>query len=221
MLAWDIETTGIKKETDFITVISLYDPEKDIAKVLRFVDLNEDGDICYIDELQERIDEFVNTMNEAETLTAFNSASFDLPFSQLQFNIPKETIQRWVLKSFDVLDICRKAFKRTFSLNLALEMNIAGFKKSGSGMEAVYQARKGQWDELEAYCLDDSILTHKLSSLDVILCPESFLWRKNHDGRSFDPRNVLKINRTNYPHITFSFGPVETATLETATPVGV
>ena len=148
MLAWDIETTGIKKDTDLITVISLYDPKAGISKVLRFVELNEDADICYIDELQERIDEFVNTMDQAETLTAFNSQSFDLPFVQLQFKLPNEIVQRWVMKSFDVLDICRKAFKRTFSLNLALEMNIAGFKKSGTGMEAVWQARRAEWKEL-------------------------------------------------------------------------
>jgi hypothetical protein len=208
MLAWDIETTGIKKDTDLITVISLFDPEAGISKVLRFVDLNEDCDVCYHDEFQERVDEFVKYLDEAETLTAFNSQSFDIPFCEIQFNIPKETIQRWVLKSFDVLDICRKAFNRTFSLNLALELNIAGFQKSGSGMEAVYQARRGAWDELEAYCLDDSKLTHKLSSLDTILCPEGYHYRKNHGGRSYDPAHVLKIHRTNYPQLSFSFGPV-------------
>jgi hypothetical protein len=213
MLAWDIETTGIKKETDLITVISLFDPDAGISKVLRFVDLNEEGNICYIDELQERIDEFVDTMNQSETLTAFNSGSFDLPFVQLQFKLPNEIVQGWVMKSFDVLDICRKAFNRTFSLNLALEMNIAGFQKSGNGMEAVWQARRGDWKELEAYCLDDSILTHKLSSLDTILCPEGYQYRKNHADRSHDPARVLKIHRKNFPHITFSFGPVETATL--------
>jgi hypothetical protein len=208
MLAWDIETTGIKKETDLITVISLFDPEAGISKVLRFVDLNEDCDVCYHDEFQERVDEFVQIMDSADTLNAFNSSSFDIPFVQVQFKIPNDKIQSWVLKTFDILDICRKAYKRTFSLNLALEMNIAGFQKSGSGMDAVWQARRGEWKELEAYCLDDSILTHKLSSLDVILCPESYQWRKNHGGRSFDASNVLKINRTNYPQLSFSFGPV-------------
>jgi uncharacterized protein YprB with RNaseH-like and TPR domain len=208
MLAWDIETTGIKKDTDLITVISLYDPKAGISKVLRFVELNEDADICYIDEFQERIDEFVEIMNKAQTLTAFNSGSFDLPFVQLQFKLPNEIVQGWVMKSFDVLDICRKAFNRTFSLNLALEMNIAGFQKSGSGMDAVIQAREGRWKELEDYCLDDSLLTHKLSSLDTILCPEGYQYRKNHGDRSHDPKHVLKINRTNYPHLSFSFGPV-------------
>ena len=208
MLAWDIETTGIKKDTDLITVISLYDPKAGISKVLRFVDLNEYGDVCYHDEFQERVDEFVKYLDEAETLTAFNGSSFDIPFVQLQFNIQNETIQRWVLKSFDVLDICRKAFNRTFSLNLALQLNIEGFQKSGSGLDAVIQAREGRFEELEAYCLDDSILTHKLSSLDTILCPEGYQYRKNHGDRSHDPKHVLKINRTNYPHLSFSFGPV-------------
>ena len=112
------------------------------------------------------------------------------------------------MKSFGILDICRKAFNRTFSLNLALEMNITGFKKTGTGMEAVWQARKAQWEELENYCLDDSRLTHKLSSLDIILCPEGYQWRKHHGDRSHDPSKVLKIHRTDYPKIRFTFGPV-------------
>ena len=211
MLAWDIETTGIKKETDLITVISLYDPQAGISKVLRFVDLNEDGDVCYIDEFQQRVDEFIKFMDDAETLTAFNGQSFDIPFVQIQFKIPNDKVQSWVFKSFDILDTCRKAFKRTFSLNLALEMNIAGFQKTGSGMEAVHQANRGDWESLESYCLDDSILTHKLSSLDTILCPEGFQWRKNHGGRSYDPSNVLKIHRHHFPKLTFSFGQ-ETST---------
>jgi hypothetical protein len=215
MLAWDIETTGIKKDSDLITVISLYDPDAGISKVLRFVDLNEDCDVCYIDEFYERVAEFEKIMDEAETLNAFNSQSFDIPFVQIQFKIPNDKIQRWVLKSFDILDICRKAHKRTFSLNLALEMNIAGFKKSGTGMDAVHQARRGEWDELCSYCLDDSILTHKLSSLDTIMCPEGFHWRKNHGGRSHDPSRVLKIHRAEFPKISFSFGPA----LQTAPPV--
>ena len=94
MLAWDIETTGIKKDTDLITVISLYDPEKDIAKVLRFVDLNEYGDVCYHDEFHQRVVEFIKFMDEAETLNAFNSASFDLPFVQIQFKIANDKIQK-------------------------------------------------------------------------------------------------------------------------------
>ena len=214
MLAWDIETTGIKKETDLITVISLYDPDAGISKVLRFVDLNEECDVCYIDAKEKRVAEFIAFMDEAETLNAFNGQSFDIPFVQIQFNISNEKIQKWVLKSFDVLDTCRKAFSRTFSLNLALEMNIDGFQKSGSGMDAVYQARRGEWKELEDYCMYDSILTHKLSSLDTILCPEGYQWRKNHDGRSYDPDHVLKIHRSG-SKLTFSFGPVNTGPVNT------
>ena len=214
MLAWDIETTGIKKETDLITVISLYDPDAGISKVLRFVDLNEDCDVCYIDEFDERVAEFTTFMDEADTLNAFNGQSFDIPFVQFQFKIPNAKIQKWVLKSFDILDTCRKAFKRTFSLNLALEMNIAGYQKTGSGMDAVYQARRGDWKELSDYCMDDSILTHKLSSLKTIHCPEGFQWRKNHDGRSHDKDNVLKIHRSG-SKLTFSFGPVDNGAFNT------
>ena len=197
---------GLDRVRDKITVCSLYDPDQGINKVLRFVEL-KDGVVCYRPNYLDLVEELVFDMECAETLCAFNSASFDLPFLQVAFGLNPEFIQRCILKSFDVLDIARRGFKRTFSLNLALDLN--GWPqdnlKTGDGLGAVIQAREGRFEDLEEYCRQNSILTHSLSSLPVIMCPESYQWRRDHGNRSFDPNRVLKIDRTKWPNISFRF----------------
>jgi hypothetical protein len=201
------ETLGIRKSIDLITVVSLYDPIAGVSKVLRFVDLNYDGDVVYTDNVQETIDELVGYLDSAETLISFNGTAFDIPFIQLQFKIPNEKAQQWAMKNFDILEICRKGFQRTFNLNSALALNGVGDGKTGSGLEAVHQAQRGDWDDLCNYCLDDSKLTYELSMLPVIYCCEGFKWRKAHGERTHDPANVLIIHNT-WPDFKFSYGPL-------------
>lgn len=200
MLAFDIETSGVDRLNDLITVIALYDPENNIERVLRFVEKGAGGDgaLQYRDsETMKRLtDELVQLMDAANTLCCFNGLSFDIPFIQQQLKIPCETVQLWVLKTFDVLEICRRGFSRTFKLDMALQLNNVGSGKTGSGLEAVKQANEGRWDELEKYCLDDAKLTHSLSTLPSgIRCPENYKWRKQHnDTKTHDPDRVFHIH---------------------------
>lgn len=128
---------------------------------------------------------------------------------QTQFKIPNATVQAWVLKTFDVLEITRRGFGRTFNLNQLLQLNGWTQLKTGSGLEAVHQAQRGDWDALESYCISDSRLTWEISNRDIIFCPEGYQWRKAHSGRSHSPDRVFKIDRTNFPAVSFSFGPLE------------
>jgi hypothetical protein len=128
-----------------------------------------------------------------------------------------------VLKTFDILEVCRRGFNRTFNLNLCLSLNNFNVAKSGSGIEAVNQAKRGEFDELAAYCLDDSLLTYQLSTLDTINCPEGYQWRKNHQDKSHDPQKVFKIDRSKFPKLSFRFEPLVANQDDTvvATPVAV
>ena len=208
-LSWDIETLGINKKNDLITVIALYDPVANISRVLRFVDLNELAEVVYHDDFSKLVAEFIKYMDDAESLTGFNTMSFDIPFVQLQFGIPNETVQRWVLKTIDILEICRRGFQRTFNLNSCLALNGVGDGgKTGSGLEAVHQAKRGDWDDLEAYCLSDSVLTYELTMRPVVYCCEGYKWRKAHGERTHDPARILTINMKDAPMISFSYGPL-------------
>jgi hypothetical protein len=208
MLAFDIETLGINKQKDLITVISLYDPVAGISRVLRFVDLNEDADVVYHDGFLDTVAELVSYLDNAESLCSFNGISFDIPFIQIQFKIPNEKVQAWVLKTRDILETCRRGFGRTFNLNSCLALNGVGDGKTGSGLEAVLQAQRGDWKELESYCADDSRLTYELTMLPVIYCCENYKWRKSHNDRTHDPSNVLMIHTEKAPRMSFSYGPI-------------
>jgi DNA polymerase elongation subunit (family B) len=209
VLAFDIETLGINKKTDLITVISLYDPSEGISRVLRFVELNYECECVYADDYLETVAVLVDYLDNAEYLCAFNGINFDIPFIQMQFKIPNETVQGWVLKTRDVLETCRRGFSRTFNLNSCLALNDVGDGgKTGSGLEAVHQAQRGDWKQLEDYCLSDSVLTHELTMLPVIMCCEGYKWRKSNNDRTHDPSRVFKIHTNTAPMMSFSYGPV-------------
>ncbi|KAJ1466311.1 hypothetical protein T484DRAFT_1756751 [Baffinella frigidus] len=207
-LSWDLETLGLDPKKEKVTVCSLYDPVAKISRVLRFVDLSYECEVVYVDNVKEIIDELVQYLDAADYLISFNGVNFDSKFLQVQFKIPPETVQRWILKTFDILEICRRAFSRTFNLNSCLALNGVGDGKTGSGMEAVHQARRGDWIGLERYCLDDSRLTYELSMKPVIFCCENYQWRKAHNDRTHDPARVLMIHTSEFPKLSFSYGPL-------------
>ena len=207
-LSWDLETLGLNPTKDVVSVCSLYDPVANISRVLRFVDLNEDADVVYVDNVKELIAELVQYLDNAEYLISFNGVNFDAKFLQVQFKIPNDTIQRWTLKTYDVLEIVRRGFGRTFNLNSCLALNGVGDGKTGSGMEAVLQAKRGDWAELEHYCLDDSRLTYELTMRSIMYCCEGYQWRKAHGDRTHDPARVLMIHTSEFPKLSFTYGPL-------------
>ncbi|KAJ1466814.1 ribonuclease H-like domain-containing protein [Baffinella frigidus] len=208
VLAFDIETLGVNKTRDLITVISLYDPVAGISRVLRFVDLNEACEVVYTDDYLDTVATLVEYLDNAEYLCGFNSVSFDIPFIQIQFKLSNDTVQNWVLKCHDVLEISRRGFGRTFNLNSCLALNGVGDGKTGSGLEAVHQAQRGAFKELEQYCADDARLTYELSVKSVIYCCEGYQYRKSHGDRTHDPACVLMIHTDKFPELSFSHGPM-------------
>jgi hypothetical protein len=195
MLAWDIETTGFSGERDLVTVAALYDGSKE--KVFLFVRLINEGQsnqqLVYKEpvELAKLCEEFCSMLDAAPMLATFNGVRFDIRFVQSAFKIPEERIMRWLMKTFDVFDICSSCTYRTFALNLLLDMN--GFPtKSGSGDAAVKQAHAGEFENLEKYCFDDALLTYQISTMARIALPEGFAWRKKH-GNTYDKNKVLYL----------------------------
>ena len=68
----DIETLGVSRHTDLVTVISMYDADTGVAEVLRFVDMTEEGDIVYRDDFAERVAKFIKILDDAPSLCTFN-----------------------------------------------------------------------------------------------------------------------------------------------------
>lgn len=62
----------------------------------------------------------------------------------------------------DIYETCYLCFGSAFSLNKLLAANGVE-SKTGTGADAVRLAKAGKWDELAAYCRQDTIKTHAIT----------------------------------------------------------
>lgn len=110
-------------------------------------------------------------LDAAPRLACFNGSRFDLPFLQTQLGFASARVGAWVLKCFDLFDIAKATLRTTFSLDAALRAN--GLEtKSASGLQAVAWARDpARWNDLEAYCMQDTRLTFELAQRARVRLP--------------------------------------------------
>jgi hypothetical protein len=162
MLAFDIETEGLNSDEDGITVASVYDPTRGIHKTFFFMREGFDR--------QDNIDEFLLMLDEAKSLCCFNGVRFDVPFIIKDFGVEQERYTRWFCKIFDYFEVCKLVFSSSCGLNTMLSSN-GEEVKSSCGMQAVLWAREKRWEELEEYCMRDTVLTHRISSMERVELP--------------------------------------------------
>lgn len=214
-LAWDIETTGFNPTKELVTVAACYSPGK--QTVYQFAELHASGHVVKIHDFYQKRKDFLKELDDAPILAAFNGISFDIPFITTALDVAPERVLKWVLKSIDVFECCKRAcIGRTFGLNLLLGLN--GFTvKTGSGAEAVVQAKAGEWNKLAEYCAEDARLTYEISVLPRIAIPEGFQWRKNHNQRDHNPENMLFMTVGPDHQINFEAGTLDAGTLDADT----
>ena len=169
MLAFDLETSGLDPRRHLITCAAVSDPEAGLERVFFFARLEAGGELVpALDDAEE----FMAMLDAADRLCAFNGARFDLPFLQHQLGAPAGRLAAWRRKLHDVFEGCKLALGVTFPLRDPLDLNgLPG--KTGSGADAVGLARAGDWARLGEYCLNDTRVTHRVSSLDRILLPRT------------------------------------------------
>jgi hypothetical protein len=206
IVAWDLESSGLSPLTSLITVATTYTPERQM--IYQFATLKE-GRLVKVDDFDEKKEAFMQELDDAPILAGYNTPGFDIPFIVTAFKIPPERVMKWMIKTFDVFEICKRACGgRTFGLNYVLDLN--GFEtKSGDGLAAVRQAEAGLFKELGEYCLDDSKLTYLISTQKRIALPEGYLWRKHNDGRTHDPTDILFMNIGPNREICFDRGTLD------------
>ena len=169
MLAFDLETSGLDPRKDLITCAAACDPEGNIQRVFFLARLDESGKLV---PMLDGAEAFMAMLDAADRLCAFNGARFDLPFLQHQLGASPARVRAWRQKLHDVFEGCKLGLGVTFPLRDLLELNgLPG--KTGSGADAVRLARAGDWTQLGEYCLNDTRVTHQVSSLDRILLPRT------------------------------------------------
>jgi hypothetical protein len=159
MLAFDLETTGLDPQVDQVTCAAVYDPLAGIERVFLFP-VGDDPEA------------FMVLLDQAERLCSFNGAGFDLQFIAACFQPVEARVAAWRLKLHDVYVACKWGAGISFPLQALLDVNgLPG--KTGSGKDAITLFEQGRWEELGAYCLNDTKITHMVSSLDPIVLPKT------------------------------------------------
>lgn len=111
--------------------------------------------------LEHELGEFFVLLENASVVVGFNSEGFDLPVLQAYY--PGNIMQ---FKSFDILSDVKRILGRRISLDELAKATLDE-GKSGNGLQAITYFRKGMWEELKKYCLDDVRLTKELFEYGV------------------------------------------------------
>ena len=182
MLSFDIETEGLDSRKHRITVASIYDPHRSIQHTYNFIDTDDEQ------QVECRIKEFLQQLDNAPALCCFNGVKFDVPFIAKRFNVSPLRVHAWMLKLFDIFEICRLVYGSSCSLNALLIANGSKDIKSGSGLQAVEWANQKKWQLLEEYCMKDTVLTHEISAKSrVVKLPlSSSQYKGKNDVASFE-----------------------------------
>ena len=116
-------------------------------------------------------------MEHAEKIIGFNIRKFDLPVMSPYYvgDLGQFTV-------IDLLEMVEKSLGHRLSLD-HLAQSTLGTKKSGHGFLAIEYFRKGEWDKLEKYCLDDVVITKNL--YEFALKNQKLLY-KNFSGKVID-----------------------------------
>ena len=157
MLAFDIETMGLDKRKHEITCACAYDAASGIKR-------------SFVFQLGDSHEEFLQLLDQADALCAFNGFRFDVPFIVHRWNVPAVRYSAWIQKLFDPFEVCKTVLDRTFKLDRLLEANGLPVK-TGSGLEAIKMAAEKRYTELVDYCMHDTVMTHAVCTLPSMVLP--------------------------------------------------
>ncbi len=128
-----------------ISVLGIYDYASSKAWVVR----------------EERIAEVFPFLEKASYIIGYNIVKFDLEVLQAYYPGDVRTFP-----SFDLMEDIKRKIGRRIALDEVVFATL-GEKKIGHGLKAVEDFKKGNWKELEEYCLKDVMLTKKLFDFGV------------------------------------------------------
>ena len=129
---------------------------------------------CY---REKELPELFRAMEHAEKIIGFNIRKFDLAVMSPYYvgDLGQFTV-------IDLLEMVEKSLGHRLSLD-HLAQSTLGTKKSGHGFLAIEYFRKGEWDKLEKYCLNDVAITKNL--YEFALKNQKLLY-KNFSGKVID-----------------------------------
>jgi DEAD/DEAH box helicase domain-containing protein len=107
------------------------------------------------------LDRLCQLLTQLDLVVGFNLKRFDYQVLQ-----PYTSIKLAELPTLDILEEVHAILGHRLSLNHLAEKTL-GEKKSGDGLLALELYAAGKWEELESYCRQDVLLTHRLFEFGV------------------------------------------------------
>jgi hypothetical protein len=106
--------------------------------------------------MEDELNKLFPLLENASSIIGFNIDRFDFPVLDVYYagrlkNLP----------TLDLLSSVKDNFGKRIGLD-ALASETLNTNKSGHGLQAIEYYRKGKYDELKKYCLDDVKITHDL-----------------------------------------------------------
>ena len=182
-ITFDIETEGDFRlqadKTDLeVTVVGIHDSSTDEYKTF----------------LRHELHELWPIFERADILVGYNSDHFDLPILGKYYagDLTK-------IKSIDLLKEVKNVLGRRLRLDNLAEATL-GTGKTGNGLEAIEWWKKGEYDKVREYCLNDVRITNEL-----------YLYAKKKKSlkyRDYDGVREIKLDTSNWEII-----PVDTPAL--------
>ncbi|MBI2083159.1 MAG: ribonuclease H-like domain-containing protein [Deltaproteobacteria bacterium] len=111
----------------------------------------------YESYLESELGRLEPLLSQAPRVIGFNIKRFDFPVLQPYF----KNLKLADLPALDLLEEVEKAVGHRISLQSLAEATL-GEGKSGHGLEAIEFFKRGEWERLKKYCLDDVRLTKDL-----------------------------------------------------------
>lgn len=136
---------------------------------------------------EHQIHEVGPLLQNAGLVVGFSINRFDLPVlnKYYSFNVLK-------VPRLDLLDEIENAHGRRISLDLLAHANL-GYGKTGHGLDAIEYYKKGDWESLEKYCLQDVKVTKELYDLvkkqKHLMVPQK--WSDKHEKVELNITDIL------------------------------
>lgn len=156
VFVFDIETTGLCAH-DSITVIcgivhSVADEARHEEVTLNLLQIKDDPAAQ-----RAHCEHVCSFLDKAQFLAAYNGIRFDLPFvARWAASLDvAANISAWTAKTIDFYHLILSHVGVHYKMQRVCEDNNLAVEKSGSGLDAIRWAESGEWDLLEAYCMQD------------------------------------------------------------------
>ncbi len=146
-VVFDIETSNIFSD------VGKNDPALLDISVVGIYEYDKDKYTCFVEEEFKKL---WPILEKTDLLIGFNSEHFDLPLLNKYYSGDLSKIDH-----LDILKEIKNSFGRRMKLDQIAEGTL-GLKKIGHGLQATNWWRKGEYEKVKNYCLDDVKITKEI-----------------------------------------------------------